>query len=270
MFTTNPYSFFTTEWNSLKLDILDSSLLSADSSWFFPNVISSYNRLYFMLEGDAYLTNEQGRWPLRPGYMYLIPANSCYTYYCDSHIHKFYLHFNLELFPGTDLFSYFDTFHELPLSSELLHTILSEVEKDSFSGLFRLKSILWDIIFRFYLQGTKGTDYIEHFEGYFRQKHVLNYLSEHLDANLLIPKIAEDLNIPVHSLSRTFRKDTGHSLKEYINKMLYQKACNLLLHTDTPIYEIAEALGFSDPYYFSRFFKNKSGISPRSFRKYCC
>lgn len=32
-------------------------------------------------------------------------TESRYTYVCTDTIHKFYVHFNMELFPGTDLFT---------------------------------------------------------------------------------------------------------------------------------------------------------------------
>jgi len=34
-----------------------------------------------------------------------------------------------------------------------------------------------------------------------------------------------------------------------------------------PGWEVAEALGFTDPYYFSRFFKKYEKLSPREYRK---
>jgi AraC family transcriptional activator of pobA len=33
-----------------------------------------------------------------------------------------------------------------------------------------------------------------------------------------------------------------------------------------PVKDIAEALGFSDPAYFTRFFKRQTGLSPAAFR----
>lgn len=36
---------------------------------------------------------------------------------------------------------------------------------------------------------------------------------------------------------------------------------------DMPVWEVAETLGFTDPYYFSRFFKKYEKLSPREYRK---
>jgi AraC-like DNA-binding protein len=45
------------------------------------------------------------------------------------------------------------------------------------------------------------------------------------------------------------------------------KARELLCETTLPIGEIAEQLGFESPYYFSRFFKAKVGMTARKFRQ---
>ena len=261
------YPFLTSEWNSLHLEILENALFTGDRSWYYPHIVSPFNRIYFIIDGEAHLENEYGSWELLPGHMYLIPAGSRYTYVCTDIIHKFYVHFSMELFPGTDLFSRFDTFQVLPYSPELLGSILKELEKESIGGLLHLKAIFWQIIYDFFRKGTDGSDYLELFRGFYRQKPVLDYLSSHLCANLRIQDLSTALNTPVHQLSRSFRQDTGQGLKEYMEQMLLQKARHLLLHTTMPVYQISESLGFSDPFYFSRFFKKAEGISPKDYRK---
>lgn len=45
-------------------------------------------------------------------------------------------------------------------------------------------------------------------------------------------------------------------------------AKNMLKNTSMPIYEIADALGYSDPQYFSGLFRKKTGLTPREYRKF--
>lgn len=262
-----PYPILNTDWNSIHLEILENALFTGDSTWFYPNVISPFNRMYFVIDGEVQLENAHRKWTLHPGHIYLIPATSCYTYSCSRYIHKFYIHFNLELLPGVDLFSPLHHFLDLSCPTDLFDTIFSELKSESLSGLFHLKSILWEIIHTFYVNEIKDTDYLQHFKGFYRQKVLLTYLSAHLHAGLRIQDIAKDLNLPEHQLSRSFRKDTGQGLKEYMEKLLLQKAHHLLLHTHMPVYAISEELGFSDPFYFSRFFKKAENLSPREYRK---
>lgn len=267
MHTFDFYPFLNTGWNSIHMEILENALFTGDSSWYHPHIVSPFNRLYFIMDGDIYLESEQGRQPLRPGHMYLIPAFSCYTYGCSGTMCKFYIHFNLELLPGVDLFSQLETFQELPYEESLLRTILTELKKESLSGLLHLKTLIWDVLYDFFIHTPNSADYLDRFKGFYRQKQVLEYLSANLHAGLRIPDIANDLHTPRHTLSRSFHQDTGQRLKEYMELLLLQKARNLLLRTDMSITEISEALGFSDPFYFSRFFKKAERISPREYRK---
>lgn len=260
------YPFLDTDWNSLHLEILENALFTGDASWYYPHMVSPFNRLYFIIDGEIYLENEQGRQHLLPGHMYLVPAFSCYTYGCSNTIRKFYIHFNLELLPGVDLFSQLGTIRQLPYEASLLETIFAELKKESLSGLLHLKAIFWEILYNFFIHAA-NVDYLDRFKGFYRQKQVLEYLSANLHAGLRIQDIANGLHTPKHVLSRSFRQDTGQGLKEYMELLLLQKARNLLLHTNMPVSEISENLGFSDPFYFSRFFKKAEGISPREYRK---
>lgn len=264
---TQTFSIIGSAWNNLNLTILDHGLFEGDKNWNHPDKISPFNRLYFIIDGDGYLSTKQERQALKPGMMYLIPAGLRFSYGCTSRIHKFYFHFNLELLAGVDLFSQLDSFRSLPCSLQLLETILANAEKESLLGLLQLKSLLWNIIFRFFKESIDENGYLEHFKGFYRQKEVLVYLSRHLCASLRISELADALGTSPHLLSRSFRQDTGLGLKEYMEYLLLQKARHLLLHTSLPICQISEQLGFSDPYYFSRFFKKQELVSPREYRR---
>ncbi|MCD8336875.1 MAG: helix-turn-helix domain-containing protein [Lachnospiraceae bacterium] len=52
----------------------------------------------------------------------------------------------------------------------------------------------------------------------------------------------------------------------FINLKMKQ-ACKLLRTTDLYIYEVAQSLGCTDPYYFSRQFKKTVGVSPKEYQK---
>ena len=53
----------------------------------------------------------------------------------------------------------------------------------------------------------------------------------------------------------------------FFNLKKTQKACEYLNYTDLSIKEISYKIGFDDPLYFSRIFKNFMGKSPRNYKK---
>jgi len=68
-------------------------------------------------------------------------------------------------------------------------------------------------------------------------------------------------------LRRAFTHNFGVSPERYRADLLAAAAKAQLLERDTPIKEIAAALEFEDQYYFSRFFKKTTGMSPTDFRQ---
>lgn len=46
-----------------------------------------------------------------------------------------------------------------------------------------------------------------------------------------------------------------------------RNACDLLSRSDLPLKEIAMTVGYDDPHYFSRIFKNHRGVSPEAYRR---
>jgi AraC-like DNA-binding protein len=94
----------------------------------------------------------------------------------------------------------------------------------------------------------------------------ISYMQEHIDQLLSLAQIAGFVNLSQSHLTTLFKKKTGFSLIEYFNQLKTQKACQYLLFTDLRVNEIADKLGFEDPYYFTRLFTKVIGVSPIHYR----
>lgn len=68
-------------------------------------------------------------------------------------------------------------------------------------------------------------------------------------------------------IARTFKKETGMSLPEYINHLRIENAKQLLKSTKTDIAQIGASVGFYDPAYFTRCFTKVVGMTPKEWRK---
>lgn len=66
---------------------------------------------------------------------------------------------------------------------------------------------------------------------------------------------------------QSFRSVTGTTPKQYLLTLRLEGARDLLLETDLPVAQIAERCGFDDAFYFSRCFRQRFAVSPRSYRK---
>jgi AraC family transcriptional activator of pobA len=77
---------------------------------------------------------------------------------------------------------------------------------------------------------------------------------------------AAALHVSADHLSRRCRAVTGLSALELIQERLLLEARRLLAYTDRTVAQIAHALGFEDPAYFSRVFAKQAGESPVAYR----
>lgn len=77
----------------------------------------------------------------------------------------------------------------------------------------------------------------------------------------------EALNLSPYYLSDLLKKETGRNTQEYIHFYIIERAKTALLNSNDPVSQIAYDLGFEYPQHFSKVFKNKTGMSPKEFRK---
>ena len=101
----------------------------------------------------------------------------------------------------------------------------------------------------------------------FRLGLVLSYLEKNYSLPLTLPEIARHAAVSEVTLYRLFRKGTGDSPINCLNRIRLRHARALLLNTRLPVSEIAAATGFTDSNYFSRCFRKFTGLSPREFRE---
>lgn len=91
-------------------------------------------------------------------------------------------------------------------------------------------------------------------------------LLEQCTENRPMEEIADALNVSYSNLRRTFRVNTGMSMKDYQTGMRIKKAKDLLDNTDLSIKGIAAQLGFSSAFHFSNQFRKVVGCPPTDWR----
>ena len=79
-------------------------------------------------------------------------------------------------------------------------------------------------------------------------------------------EIADELNVSYSTLRRTFRAQTGMSMKDYQMAMRIQKAKDLLDNTELSIKGVAAQLGFSSAFHFSNQFRKSVACPPSDWR----
>jgi AraC family transcriptional activator of pobA len=91
-------------------------------------------------------------------------------------------------------------------------------------------------------------------------------LELHYRQHLPIDHYAGTLNISTAHLNALCRRLAGQSALQMINQRLLLEAKRCLVYSAMTVNQVSDSLGFSDPAYFSRFFKRCAGLSPKEFR----
>jgi len=86
------------------------------------------------------------------------------------------------------------------------------------------------------------------------------------DPKFSVEDLADKLGVSRVQLYRKVKAIIGINISDHINNVKLEKAAELLKSNEMNISEIAYALGFSSPNYFSTAFKNKFGISPKEYK----
>lgn len=101
----------------------------------------------------------------------------------------------------------------------------------------------------------------------FLTRSVMNYVTLHLDEELSLSTIAKYFDRNPSALSGQFSKETGQSLTDYIHSERINAAIKYFNTTDLTVSEVATNVGITDFGYFSKLFKKKVGLSPRSYKR---
>lgn len=91
-------------------------------------------------------------------------------------------------------------------------------------------------------------------------------LRQKIDEEVAMEDVAKELNVSYSWLRKMFKTYTGMALGQYLIQLKIERAKILLSNPSKTVKEIAYDLHFESCFYFSRLFKQKTGLSPEVFR----
>ena len=98
-------------------------------------------------------------------------------------------------------------------------------------------------------------------------KQAMAYIDNHFtEESLSLNQVAREVNISANYLSAVFSQEIGATFTEYVTGKRMDRAKELLRTTDKRSGEVAAAVGYKDPHYFSFLFKKTQGCTPRDYR----
>lgn len=256
--------------------------------WRYENIISAFSRLYLISEGEAvvYIGGEKVR--LEKDYLYLIPSFTNCSYICDEYMEQYYATFTIDLENGMNLYQLFntkycvkaETFHynlfqklcddnkglELRVGDPRKYQKNLEIESKEQTNLNSLLSSSGSL-------SLLLSEFVESPKINFQQRgqveitESIKYIHAHISEYITLNFLAERACLSPDHYTRKFKKLTGQTPIEYLNRQRVEKA-QLILNTSTKsMSEIALHCGFSDSSYFGKVFKKYLHQSPMEYRR---
>lgn len=117
------------------------------------------------------------------------------------------------------------------------------------------------------LAGRKGRRAANHESQVVRKiERSISYMLQHVNQPLEVATLAAAVNVSPSHYSALFKRWTGSPPIDYFIQLRMRHACQLFDYTSLNVKEVAAALGYDDPFYFSRTFKAVIRIAPSEYR----
>ena len=222
----------------------------------------NHHRIYYTTNGQAKIQTTSREIILKPGYMYLIPAETIVSTSCDTFFDHFFIHFTthnseFNLFLSINNFS-----HEYKITEDLIpffHAVRENFYQTNPSSILVTQGAFRLILSKFFINVTINQSFMRFYK-------VLQYVHDNLAQKISLQDLANIVNLDAAYFSSQFCKDFGLPPSQYICKKRIALA-QTLLGQKMPVKEVSFLCGFENQFYFSKFFKKHVGISPKNYKE---
>lgn len=275
--------------------LLHIDYVKLNQRWNYGNVISPYYRLYYIDEGEGFVSDEENKIILEPGYLYIIPSFTLCNLSCSQYMSQYFIHFFEESADGISLFANNKTVMKVkPLNQDVeslkrilqinpgrginrsenpkvyeKHTFYREYQElnnlQSTSAYIETQGVILQLIARFLTSETFKPSVNTPIPS--KVLEAVSYIQLNLRENLTVTHLAERANQHPDYFSRVFQQATGERPINFIHQKRIERAQYLIITTDMSYNDISTETGFETTAYFSRIFKKVTSITPDQYRR---
>ncbi len=251
--------------NYINLNITHMCHAAVNSDWHCDDRCDNTNRLYFILDGQAFLCHNGETIALTPGRAYLIPANITYSFYCEEYMEHIFIHFFLNIIPQRDLLSSVQKINSFDMPKASIEAVKDMFYAESIAAAMFFQSYLYYLLFT--VISPYDSQINRDIMLYQQYAALYDYIKDNVYADTTVAQVCKNTGYSQRHLSYKFKADTGQTIKAYMTELLLNRLKYMLSFSDMPIRQIAAELHFTDEFYCSRFFRKHMQISPREYRK---
>ena len=178
---------------------------------------------------------------------------------------KIFIHFNITKPDGYDMLKDFKKIGIIEADNAYIQQIYRLFDSTFISDKFlfeaHIKSDVAKIIEEYGITLREFSQYSPHV------KKAMELIQKRPSISLNITEISKKLYVSESFLTKQFKKETGMTVGEYIDQMVFYYAQIMLIESDKTIEEISRYYGFCDRIYFSKRFKQLFTNTPAVYRK---
>jgi AraC family transcriptional regulator len=157
-----------------------------------------------------------------------------------------------------------------PLIHQIGLALRSSLERDGAGSRFYADSLATAMsahLLRYY--STRNHRFQEYENGLSKQKlrQVIEYIQAHLDENISLNDIANELGMSQYYFCHLFKRSTGMSPHQFLIRQRIEWAKHLLRQPERTVTSVAMDCGFANQSHFARCFRQCTGMNPNQFRK---
>ena len=261
-----------------------------DGDWNFRNINSPFTRLYYVTDGEATILINSRQFTLTPGNMYIIPAFTEHSDFCEGKFNHYYIHIYEDVPVGEGIIEQYEFPLEikgLPIDRMLFetlcnhnssmalryadpriydnkHSLIECVRLNRNRPLFdRLESmgIILQLIGRFIKYAKPKYQTSDR-----RIEHAIKSADLKSGELVKVDTLAKEAGMTPDHFIRLFKSELGRTPAQFLIDRKMMKAKLMLASEALSIKEVAYSLGYDDVSYFTRLFKRHTNFTPRQYR----
>jgi AraC-like DNA-binding protein len=282
-------------WLKHSFSLLHVDHVHLNQRWNYKHVISPYYRLYYIDDGEGYISNAQQQLTLEPGFIYMIPSFTLCNLKCPASLSQYFIQFFEDSPDGISLFHNNRTLMKVPATAIDIANFKRILDINPGRGINRSDNprvyekneyyrqyqelnnrqsdtvymetlgILLQLLSRFLGARHSQPDNPEPIPS--RVLDTMSYIQLHLKETLTIAHLAQRVNQHPDYFSRQFLQYTGERPLHYIHEKRVERAQYLITTTSMSYLDIAAETGFDTLPHFSKIFKKITGTTPNNYRK---
>lgn len=231
-------------------------------NWIIEDATTHFIDLSYFSSGRAFYKVNGECFEVKQGDLICIPQDSRRSATTDPNnpLESYAVNFQLYDIKGNDVALPFPLVSQIGISEELL-SLYNELTlvwlKKSPGFEIKARALLLMILHHYFKRFYYNVQNIDS-----RIQKSIRYILNNLHDPIEVEELARNAGVTTAYFGTLFKKYTGSSVKEYINKMKISNAENILLSGEFSVKDAAYKCGFEDIFYFSKLFKRIKGYPP--------